>query len=327
MNRAICMTILGSVLLLAIGCSENATYMTPERQNEGLVVILPGIEGVSQLNKDIRDGFSLAGIDYAMPIRSWGRPIPLIGMAISQVDVLGNRLAAMGLAKDIMKYQDEYPGRPVYVVGHSGGGGIAVFVAEYMDEGRQIDGVLVLSGSISKGYNLEKALGNTRQGIVNFYNPKDAGLLAVGTTIMGCVDGGHGLAAGLVSFDDPKDKDSVDKKVAYAKLHQVEITSDMTLGGDTHTAVTQPAFVSIFVATWISSEHWPAAYCRTYNYDPTREEINQLIEEDKPLPGDEAIYAEMPKVLRDYREAVQDEEHRDQRQLDGPMSNEPTLDD
>jgi pimeloyl-ACP methyl ester carboxylesterase len=311
MNRAICTIMLGATLLLAVGCNENAAYMTPERKDRGLVIVLPGIEGVSQLNKDIRTGLDLAGINYAMPIRSWGRPVPLLGMALSQVDVLGNRLAAMGIAEDIMTYQEEFPDRPVYVVGHSGGGGIAVFVAEYMKDGHQLDGVLVLSGSISKGYNLEKALNNTSRGIVNFYNPDDAGLLAIGTTIMGCVDGGHGLAAGLESFDDPKDKDSVEKKVAYGKLHQVEITRDMTLGGDSHTAVTQPAFVSIFVATWIASERWPAAYSRTYTYYPTEEERRELATQDKPTAANEAIYAEMPENLREFREALQDEERRE----------------
>ena len=273
-------------MLLAVGCSDNAAFMTDERQEQGLIVVLPGIEGVSELNKDILKGLDLGGIKYAMPIRSWGRPVPLIGMALSQVDVLGNRLAAHGLAKDIMKYQDEYPGRPVYVVGHSGGGGVAVFVAEYMDETHKLDGVLVLSASISKSYNLEKALNNTSRGIVNFYNRDDGGLLGLGTAIMGNVDGGHGLSAGLASFDDPKDGDSVEKKLAYGKLHQVEITKDMTLGGDSHTAVTRPAFVSIFIAPWVSSQYWPATYSRTYQYVPGPQGFLPEEPDNEPLEAD-----------------------------------------
>ena len=302
MTRLFHITILLGILL-AVGCSDNGPFMTTERQEQGMVMVLPGIEGVSELNKDIRKGLDLGGVGYAMPIRSWGRPIPLIGVAINQVDVLGNRLAAAGLAKDIMKYQDKHPGKPVYVIGHSGGGGVAVFVAEYMDDTHKLDGVLVLSASISKSYNLEKALSKTRRGIVNFYNRSDGGLLGVGTAVMGNVDGGHGLSAGLAGFDNPKNTDSVSKKVAYGKLHQIEITKDMPLGGDSHTAVTRPAFVSTFIAPWIYSNFWPATYSRTYQYTPTFEERQELEVENEVLPADQPS-SELPTELREFADAL-----------------------
>ena len=99
-------------------------------------------------------------------------------------------------------YQDNHPGRPVYVVGHSGGGGVAVFTAESLPDGRKIDGLVLLSASISKGYDLHKALANCRRGIINYYSSRDVGLLGVGTTLMGNVDGGHGPSAGLKGFDN-----------------------------------------------------------------------------------------------------------------------------
>jgi hypothetical protein len=126
----------------------------------------------------------------------------------------------------------------------------------------------VLSGSISSAYNLTKALKNTRHGIVNFYNRSDSALLAVGTTLLGNVDGTRGPAAGLIGFDEPKDTDDEEKKQAYTKLYQVEITQSMLLGGDTHTAVSQPAFVSAYVAPWVYSSFWPAAHARSYAYVP-----------------------------------------------------------
>lgn len=257
------------MLLAAVGCSDNAEWTTPERLNEGMVVILPGVEGAGHLNKEIRYGLNDAGILWALPIRDWGRPIPLLGVLINQMDFLGNRLAARHIARTIMQYQDEYPDRPVYIVGHSGGGGIAVFVAEYMDEGRQVEGVIVLSGSISSAYNLQKALSHTRYGIVNFYNRNDGALLAVATTLLGNVDGIHGPSAGLIGFDEPRDRDSDERRQAYTNLYQVEMTDDMlAVGGDSHTAVTQPSFVTTFVAPWIYSSVWPATFARCYTYTP-----------------------------------------------------------
>ena len=263
--------VLLAVVLAAVGCSDNAEWTTPERLNEGMVVILPGGEGAGQLNKEIRYGLDEAAIAYALPIRDWGRPIPLLGVLINQVDFLGNRLAAHHIARTIMQYQDEYPDRPVYIVGHSGGGGIAVFVAEYMDEGRQVEGVIILSGSISSAYNLQKALSRTRHGIVNFYNRNDGALLAVATTLVGNVDGIHGPSAGLIGFDEPRDGDSEERRRAYTALYQVEMTDDMlVIGGDSHTAVTQRSFVTTFVAPWIYLPVWPVAdYARCYTYVPT----------------------------------------------------------
>jgi len=285
---------LALVLMVVTGCGDNAEFLTEERLDEGMVVILPGVEGASGLNKDIRHGLAKAGIAYAMPIRDWGRPIPLLGVVINQVDFLGNRLAAQSIADTIMDYQDEYPGRPVYILGHSGGGGVAIFVAEGLDEDHQIEGVIVLSGSISSAYNLGKALSRTRRGIVNFYNRNDGALLAVATTLLGNVDGIHGPSAGLIGFDEPKDKDADEKKREYTKLYQVEMTNDMLLGGGSHTAVTDPGFVSLHVAPWIYSPSWPGTQARCYTFTPAPPE--QLDEPEVPQETDDPQEADSSAV-------------------------------
>ena len=250
----------GCGLLAACGCNGAGTdlhhsYTTPSRLENGLVIILPGIEGESELNRNIRRGLLLAGIDRALPIYNWGRPIPGVGMLLNQMDFVGNRLAGVRIAKFIEEYQDKHPGRPVYVVGHSGGGGVAVFTAEGLSEGRQIDGLVLLSASIWAGYDLTKALGRCGNGVANFYNKGDVGLLAIGTTITSNVDGMRGPSAGLNGFDRLTSLDPADKRAAYSKLYQVEISRH---GGDPHTAATRPRYVSDYIAPWILSATWPA---------------------------------------------------------------------
>lgn len=245
------------MLLWTIGCVDNSKFVTPERREQGLVVILPGIEGKSSLNRDVRQGLVRGGVYCAMPIYPWGRPIPGLGPLLNQVDFIGNRLAGISISKMIMQYQDAYPGRPVYVVGHSGGGGVAVFVAEAMPEDRQIDGLVLLSASISSAYNLTKALGRCRNGIVNFYNEGDGALLGIGTTVFGNVDGTHGPSAGLISFDEPTAGSSKKKKLAYENLYQIRVTPSMS-SGDPHASTTRPHFVSAHVAKWMLASTWPA---------------------------------------------------------------------
>jgi pimeloyl-ACP methyl ester carboxylesterase len=243
--------------LCAFGCADESRFVSESRLDKGLVVILPGIEGRSGLNEDIRRGLDRAGVGRAMPIHSWGRPVPFVGVLVNQVDFLGNRLAGIGVARMIMNYQDSHPGKPVHIVGHSGGGGVAVFAAEALPEDRKIDGLVLLSASISNFYDLRKPLSRCRNGIVNFYNPADAALLGIGTTVLGNVDGLHGPSAGLISFKMPGDSASDEKKEAYKKLFQVKVADGSD--DDPHAAATRPGFVAASVAPWVLSGRWPAA--------------------------------------------------------------------
>jgi pimeloyl-ACP methyl ester carboxylesterase len=252
--KALSIAILTVGMLAAQGCTfdeDGQRFVTEERMNNGLVIILPGIEGESFMNHDIREGLASAGIGRGLLIYSWGRPIPVAGAILNQTDFVGNRLAGARIASFVTQYQDAHPGRPVYIVGHSGGGGVAVFAAESLPEGRQVDGLVLLSASISDGYDLTKAMSHSRNGLVNFFNQEDTGLLGVGTTVMGTVDGVHGPSAGLGGFT------SLGRSAA-SKVFQVEVTESMSGGGDPHASTTHVGFVSVYVAPWITASAWPA---------------------------------------------------------------------
>ena len=203
-----------AIVLLAVlggltgGCAvyrQNRFSADPARE-KGLVVVLPGIHGNSPINEDIRQGLRGAGIQCAIEIRQWGFLLPVAKLAVNQVNVLGNRQAGAKIAEQIAAYQAQHPDRPVYLIGHSGGAGIGVFALEALSRmpgSRQVTGAVLLSASISSRYDLTRALQQTRQGIVNFYNEKDIALLGIGTTILGNVDGGRASSAGRVGFKLP----------------------------------------------------------------------------------------------------------------------------
>ena len=247
--------VIGLSLTTLGGCagrSSSPHLTTPERLSRGLVLILPGIEGESSFNRDIRDGLANGGVDCGIEICHWGTPeLPLAGPLINQMNFLGNRNEGKRIARRIAEYQDRYPHAPVYLVGHSGGGGIAVFAAESLPPGHKVDGLILLAPSISSGYNLDKALANTRYGIVNFYSPADVGFLVLGTTLAGNVDGARGPAAGAFGFDRPL---LVALPESYQRLVQVNAT-DAGVIADAHTAATGQKFVSTRVAPYISD--WP----------------------------------------------------------------------
>ncbi|HET6429876.1 MAG TPA: hypothetical protein VM389_07335 [Phycisphaerae bacterium] len=242
--------VLAAGMLAAGGCGGvNTDYVTVERLDRGLTILLPGIEGEGMLSYQVRSGLLRAGVDMALPIYQWGRPVPLAGPLLNQMDVAGNRTAAEQIARMIVNYQDTHPDRPVYIVGHSGGGGVAVFSAEALPPGRMVDGLILLSASISSGYDLSKALARCRLGIVNFHSKGDVGLLVIGTTLVGNVDGGHGPAAGAIGFED-----------SFPGLHEVGWSPDMARAGNFggHSGTCEPRFVSRYVAPWLDAAGWPA---------------------------------------------------------------------
>jgi pimeloyl-ACP methyl ester carboxylesterase len=246
-------------ILFAAGCSTepfdtNNQYTTSSRVDSGLVVILPGIEGESGANHDIRAGLYKAGLPYALVIYRWGVP-GLGGMLVNQTDVERNRSSARELAGYIASYQANHPGKPVFIIGHSAGGGIAVFALESLDRvsgGQPVTGVFLLSASISSSYNLVPALRMTQRGLVNVSNSGD-NLLNGGTATFGNVDGGRGDSAGRTGFYR-----------SYSKVFERPITNEGVWKKEgilsaPHFLATKEQLIEKYAPAWILSPSWPPA--------------------------------------------------------------------
>lgn len=239
------------------GCGRadlNPKFVTQARADRGVVLILPGIEGQSSANRDIREGLASGQIPYALVIYRWGSRVPGPGgMLLNQTDVQGNRQKARDLAQRIVQYQQDQPGRPVFIIGHSAGGGMAVFALEYLAAipgAKPIEGVFLLSASISSDYDLTPAMTMTRRGLANVYNPDDR-ILDTGTARFGNVDGRRGPSAGRTGFTRP-----------FARVYQRCLTTRMVAqatgeSGLPHFLATHEKLISRYAPPWILSETWP----------------------------------------------------------------------
>jgi hypothetical protein len=207
------------VALSVSGCAYFKTAMTEQRLEHGYVIVLPGIEGPSAFNSNVAQGLIDADTKMGVEVLDWTTGLSPAFLVHLQ-NQKRNREQARDLAERIILYQDEYPGRPVYLVGHSGGAGMALMTLEALPEDRQIEGVVLLAGAISRDYDLRYALSKTSRGIWNYHSPGDWFYLVAGTSLFGTIDRVHAPSAGAYGFRVPEILSEAERQL-YAKLHQV----------------------------------------------------------------------------------------------------------
>jgi pimeloyl-ACP methyl ester carboxylesterase len=241
-------------LLALVGCGRQRPFVNEARLDKGWVLVFPGIEGKGIHNRIIRNGLARGGVPGAVEIYDWTFARWLSFFYNLRAESRNRRKAA-DIARQIEAYQQQRPGRPVFLVGQSGGGAMTAFVAEALSGDHQVEGIVMLAGALSPDYRLDAALARSRRGIVNSYSHLDLVFLAAGTTIFGTSDGQHSSAAGRVGFRVPED---LGEDQAYRRLYQVAWRRDMirrwNLGG--HQTSGAGTFVENFVAPLLLADHW-----------------------------------------------------------------------
>lgn len=240
--------ILLGLLIAVSGCTVPQRTITPQRLEHGIIYVLPGIEGVSVWNRDIVAGLEQGGVTSAIEIHDW--TVGVQGALINLTDIERNRRQAARLAEKIIAYREQHPGRPVHLVGHSGGAGMAVMTLEALPAGRQIDAAILLAPALSPEYDLSIALRRVRQGIWSFYSPRDVTLLKLGTTVFGPIDRTRGAAAGAVGFAIPAGLDRDSRRLYQQRLRQIRWSKRLEAYGasGSHVGWTDTDFVANYIA-------------------------------------------------------------------------------
>ena len=173
--------------------------LEPERLDKGLVLILPGIEGRSFLNISLMQGLLDGGVPYAMEIVDWTTGNKFLSLYHLRAWRRNQRQAAL-IAERIAQYQQDYPGRPVWLIGHSGGAGMSMLTLAALPDGTKITGVVLLAAALSRGFDLAPALQKLERGLWSFHSWNDWIFVGLGTTLFGTIDGRHGPSAGMLGF-------------------------------------------------------------------------------------------------------------------------------
>jgi pimeloyl-ACP methyl ester carboxylesterase len=156
------------------------------------------------------------------------------------------------LAGKIVAYRQAYPGRRVYLVGHSTGCAVVLAAAEALPA----DGVeraILMAPSLCVSYDLRPALRSARGGIDVFHSGKDNLVLGLGMGVVGTAEGGCRSAAGRSGFTPviacPADA------ALYDKLHQHAWSPAVAWSGNDggHYGSNQPEFLRAYVLPLLSS--------------------------------------------------------------------------
>lgn len=249
-------SVLSAVLAVAavLGGCATKPYMTETRLDRGLVLVFTGIEGRSWLNRAICKGLADGGVPYAIEPVDWTVPgVPLYNLRAEQ----RNRRKAEKLADRIEDYGRRCPSRPVVLVGHSGGGAMAVWTAEALEEGRPVEGIILLAAALSPDYPLAEAVSRSRRGLVNFHSDGDMVFLGLGTTVAGTMDGHHTSSAGRVGFTLPPEAGGWTDHV-FQIPYRPEMAAAGHWGG--HTSVVAADFVRRYVAPLVRAPQWDEAF-------------------------------------------------------------------
>ncbi len=210
-----------------LGCAKLPAHLqTPRRLDRGVVLVLPGVEGRSAWNVNIALGLDQGGVTSAIRIHDWTNGVPG-GYLANLTNLERNRQQAQAIAQWIREYNRENPGRPVHLVGHSGGAALAVMALEALPEHQAVEAVILLAPTLSPEYDLSAALKRVARHMYSFSSEKDMTALKIGTSIFGSVDREFGEAAGRVGFKHPPQWSDQTRDLYHAHLRQIRWTRQL----------------------------------------------------------------------------------------------------
>lgn len=239
-----------ALLAVVIGCEPRQMLLNEQNLGNGLIIVVPGIDGRAPHNEAVCYALRDGGLDMAVELYDWTVPL---SPWYNQRATGRNRRVAAKLARRIDLYRRNHPNKPVFLIAHSGGTAIATWAAEALSPGVNINGIIMLASSLSPWYDLKLALRRVNRGIVSFYSYQDA-LLGAGTSTFGTMDGQYTEGAGKVGFDEP----ASEGPGARRKLFQIPWAARMASSGydGGHFSSCSKRFIASYVASLIRSRVW-----------------------------------------------------------------------
>lgn len=210
----------------------------PDPTQGPLVLYLPGISSLLWFDRS-----AMLAIGKAMPaaevkVYTWAAYNPGLPALLSYER---NRAEAAKVTLLLRREIAARPGRPVYVIGHSGGTGVAAWALEALKPDEKIDQLFLLAPATSPDFDLSGAMKHVRGKVHAFTSPQDP-VLGTLTKTFGTIDRKYTPSSGLNGFVVPAGAD----EAAYrAKLDPEPYQTEWGQLGNTgdHVGYFAPRFV------------------------------------------------------------------------------------
>jgi len=171
-GRILRCALIGAALMALSSCNVWAPPApAADALERGLLVMYPGA-----FNSDIElsqfyQAFETAKIPYAVEIKVWGTTERQILDPYGAYAEL--RATALSESERITAYRRAHPDVPIILLGYSAGAATALIAAENLPDDVEISRVIMLSPSVSRGYDVTGMLNHTKYGAVAYSSGQD----------------------------------------------------------------------------------------------------------------------------------------------------------
>lgn len=240
------------VVLLAGGIMDGGLLRAESpclAERSPLVFVIGGVGGLENLEISMRWAAQHAGIPCEVRDFDWTHGKGHFFKDLQDTQNHAQKTAE--LAEEIRRECLLEPGRPIFLIGRSGGSILALGVAELLPP-QTLERIILLSAAVSPSYDLRPALRATRQEIVSFQSELDWFVLGWGTWQFGTADRLFTASAGKGGFNRPSESDAEGQEL-YRRLVEIRWTPSMLLHGNNggHIGSVMPSFLASDVAPWL----------------------------------------------------------------------------
>jgi pimeloyl-ACP methyl ester carboxylesterase len=196
------------ILLLAVlaAAGDTATgrwdcgpEMPVQRAGEqGWLLILPGVGNTRFHLAGFVDAAERQLPDFEVEVRPWGVPF----LTFHNLRAHDRNVAtAESIAAEIAEWRRAHPAERLYLVGYSGGGGMATLITAALPDGVAVDRLILVAPAISPDFPVrEQILPHVREFVANFASDRDL-QVGWGTSTFGTIDRKNTASAGAIGFD------------------------------------------------------------------------------------------------------------------------------
>jgi len=204
---------------------------------------------------DVPKGLRQAGYRGSIEVFAWQSVVG--GTLRDQIDRSRNEEQARRLARRIQAYTRRYPGRPVNLIALSAGTGIVTWALENLPDRVHVNTVVFLASSLSRNYDLTRALRHVDNKLYCFYSPDDP-ILRYAVPIAGSVDRERFSpeVAGLLGFVLPHNASEETTRLYDTRVQNMPYRRHYARYGyrGRHTDTTSVEFIQYVVAPLLTGQ-------------------------------------------------------------------------